>query len=401
MSPGPNPLASFAARFNGLRPQFLARAPGRVNLIGEHVDYNDLPVLPMALQRATTLVGRRRDDSRIRIANVDAAYPPREFEASSRIEPAAQGDWSNYVRAAVQALASEHGATRGFDALIAGDVPPAAGLSSSSALVVASGLAAAFANDVAVEPLPFAESMARAERYVGTNSGGMDQAISIAGRAGHAVRIDFAPLRAEPIPCPARWRFVIAHSLVHADKSGAARESYNQRRRDCEEALAFVSRLAEFRDAPSTYRGLIDRFGSARLLDAATSRLRGTRLARFRHPITEYERVVQACAALRSIDSDSFGAAMNASHASLAGDFEVSCAELDALVDAARAAGARGARLTGAGFGGCIVALAYEDEVDALVQGLRDSFYARRAAPTFEPILVAAPSDGARVEALA
>ncbi len=391
--------ARFEARF-GAAPTFEVRAPGRVNLIGEHVDYNDLPVLPMALQRATTLLVRERSDARVRLANTGPHFEEREFEIAEAIEPWIQGDWGNYPKAAAQLLAREAGARRGADVLVHGEIPPAAGLSSSSALVVAVGLALAHANDLEYEALAFAESMARAERYVGTNSGGMDQAICMAARAGHAVRIEFAPLRAEPIPCPSEWRFVVAHSLVEADKSGAARAHYNARRADCDLALEQMLRSPELEGAPRKYRGLLEGLGAERLAWIAQRTLDGGLLARFLHQSSEFARVQRACKCLRAGDAEGFGAAMNDSHASLRDDFEVSCPQLDALVDAARASGALGARLTGAGFGGCIVALALEPDVERVQAGLRARFYSQRAAPSFDPLLVALPSDGARVARL-
>ena len=215
----------FEASFGALRGGWVVRAPGRVNLIGEHTDYNDLPVLPMAIQREVRIVCSARTDGRVRLVNAAARFGRREFELAAEIAPFERGDWGNYAKAAAQALARERGAQRGFDAVVEGDVPPAAGLSSSSALVVACGLALAAVNEVASEPLAFAELMARGERYVGTNSGGMDQAICLAGEAGHAAKIDFHPLRAEALPVPSDWRFLVAHSLVLADKSGAARDA--------------------------------------------------------------------------------------------------------------------------------------------------------------------------------
>jgi galactokinase len=375
------------------------RAPGRVNLIGEHTDYNDLPVLPMALQRATELRFAPRADSRVRLRNESPRFEQREFEVSGSIPPFAQGDWGNYAKAAAQELAREHGVRRGFDALVSGDVPEAAGLSSSAALVVACGLALAACNDLALEPLAMAESLARAEQYVGARSGGMDQAACIAGRAGHALKIDFAPLRVEPVPLPAGWRFVIAHSLVHADKAGGAREAYNARRADCERALAELTSRGELAGEPRRYPELLARHGAARLVGAASRVLEPALLARFRHVVTEAARVEAAREALLAGDAARFGRLMDESHASLATDYEVSHRELDELVSSARSAGALGARLTGAGFGGCAVALVLERDVERVLAGLRDGFYARRPLPPSirEPLLVAVASDGARV----
>jgi galactokinase len=376
---------------------FVVRAPGRVNLIGEHTDYNDLPVLPMALQRGTTLRVRVRDDARVVLRNADPRFAPREFELAPRIEPFEQGDWGNYAKAAAQIVASELGASRGFEALVESDVPAAAGLSSSSALVVACGLALLAANEIELDALSLAALMARGERYVGTHSGGMDQAICLAGRRGHALKIDFAPLRVEALAVPDDWRLVIAHSLVLADKSGAARAAYNQRRAECAEALQRVGSAISRADA--TYPSLIASHSTRELLDIASRTLDANLLARFRHEITEAARVLAARAALLARDAAAFGELMDASHASLAADYEVSHPALDQLCRLARAHGALGARLTGAGFGGCIVALCTRESAERVRAGLQRDFYANRdaSAITREPVLFAEPSDGARV----
>jgi galactokinase len=388
--------------FDDVRATHVARAPGRVNLIGEHTDYNDLPVFPMALQRETRVAFRARDDARVRLVHRDARFGVREFEIGAEIAPGPQGDWGNYIKAAAQVLARERGARRGFDAQVEGDVPIAAGLSSSSALVVACGLALAHVNGIEVEPLAFADLMARGERYVGTNSGGMDQAICLAGRRGHALRIDFHPLRVEAVAVPSDWRFVVAHSLVQADKSGSAREAYNTRRAECEAALHLVLASAELRGEPASYPQLLARHGAEKLAWIAARALDGNLLRRFRHEVSEAVRVESARKAMLAGDGESFGAAMDESHASLACDFDVSHPELDALVLAARGSGALGARLTGAGFGGCAVLLARARDVDDMCLGLRRGFYARRSVPPAigDPLLVAEPSEGARVVAL-
>jgi len=218
-------------------PTHRVRAPGRVNLIGEHTDYNGLPVLPVAIQRSVRIELRARDDRRVRLANADARFEPCEFEIAAEIPPFAPGHWGNYSKAAAQALQRRSGLDCGFDGLVSGDIPAAAGLSSSSALVVASALALVAVNELEIAREDLMVLTAEAERYVGTHSGGMDQAISLGGRAGHAVRIDFDPLRLEPVPIPPDWRFVIANSLVEALKSGGAQAAYNARVRECREAL--------------------------------------------------------------------------------------------------------------------------------------------------------------------
>ncbi len=392
---------TFAAHHGALAGARVARAPGRVNLIGEHIDYNDLPVLPLALQLDVALLFRPRADAEVHLSNADPRFPPRSFELSSAIAPFPQGDWGNYAKAAAQALARDFGLSRGIDAAVEGNLPAAAGLSSSAALVVACALALLAANERELAPLALAELCADAERYVGTRGGGMDQTASLCGRAGHALRVDFAPLRVEPIPVPASWRFVIAHSLVGADKSGSARQVYNQRRAQCERALLRLAELEELAPRPRSYPELFSRAPTGELLELAEEVLDNTLLARFRHVASEAQRVDRACQALRRESALAFGQAMDASHESLRSDYAASHPALDELVAIARGAGARGARMTGAGFGGSIVALAQAAEAEALAEALLERFHALRAPleGLARPVWIAVPSDGARLEA--
>lgn len=384
-------------------PTFLARAPGRVNLIGEHIDYAGLPVFPMALQREVRIACRPRDDGLVLAATTDPSYPPCHFETGPDIEPYEDGDWGNYLKAAVQGMVRAYDLERGFDAVIDSSVPVAAGLSSSSALVIATALALAGSNDLDTEPIELAELMAAAEQYVGTRGGGMDQAISAGAITGCAARVEFDPLRIEAVPVPGDWRFIVAHSLVQAHKSGGAREAYNQRRAQTEEALARVVVRLGLPDAEvGSYRDLLERVSGPETLVAAEDCLEGDLLKRLRHVVTERERVARAEVAMRSGARASFGMLMNGSHASLADDYEVSIPELDELVAIAREAGAAGARLTGAGMGGCIVALAEEEHASAVVEAIRDRFYAARGRmdDLDDHLFVAKPAPGASVERL-
>jgi len=391
---------TFRERY-GSEPTHLARAPGRVNLIGEHIDYAGLPVLPMALQREVRIAFRPRDDRIVLAATTDPAFAPCHFEVGPAIAPYDDGDWGNYLKAAVQEMARAYGAERGLDALIESTVPVAAGLSSSSALVIAAALATAGANGIAPDPLELAERMAEAERYVGTRGGGMDQAISAGAVAGCAARVDFDPLRLDPVPVPEDWRFVVAHSLVQAHKSGGAREGYNRRRAETEEALARVTRalglpIAEIR----SYRDLLVRVPGPEAVAAAGEHLEGDLLKRFRHVVTEGARVIRAEVAMRESGLTSFGLLMNGSHASLREDYEVSIPALDELVGIARDAGAMGARLTGAGMGGCIVALCTASNLEGVLQAIEELFYAPRQATEGldDQLFAAEPSAGASIE---
>ena len=379
----------------------MARAPGRVNLIGEHIDYAGLPVFPMALQREVRIAFRPRDDGLVLAATTDPSYAPCHFELGRHIEPYEDGDWGNYLKAAVQGMVYAYGLERGFDAVIDSTVPVAAGLSSSSALVIATALAVAGSNGLETDPIELAELMAAAEQYVGTRGGGMDQAISAGARAGCAARVEFAPLRLEAVPVPAGWEFVVAHSLVQAHKSGGAREGYNRRRAETEEALA---RVVGYLELPASevlsYRDLLARVSGSEALDVAEERLEGDLLKRFRHVVTENERVVRAEVAMRGESLDGFGMLMNGSHASLAADYQVSIPELDELVGIARDAGAVGARLTGAGMGGCIVALCPSEAVGGVMQAIEDRFYAvrDRIDDLGDHLFVAQPAPGASIE---
>jgi galactokinase len=396
-------MGSFAGRFEeryGTSPTHLARAPGRVNLIGEHIDYAGLPVFPMALQREVRIAFRPREDGLILAATTDAGYPPCQFEVGRSIEPFGDGDWGNYLKAAAQGMARAFDVELGFDALVDSTVPVAAGLSSSAALVIATALAVAAANGLDPDPVELAELMAEAEQYVGTRGGGMDQAISIGGRAGCAARVDFAPLRIHPVPVPEDWSFVVAHSLVEAHKSGGAREGYNRRRAETEAALErVVLRLGLPTGELHSYRDLLERVTGSEALAVAEACLEGDLMKRFRHVVTEGARVVRAEAAMRGGSLAGFGQLMNGSHRSLAEDYEVSVPELDELVGLAREAGAVGARLTGAGMGGCIVALCNDTETDPVIEHLAERYYAPRGpGGNLEDVLFAAvPSAGASV----
>ena len=387
----------FAGSFGSAPPTLLACAPGRVNLIGEHTDYNGLSVFPMALQRNVAYLVRPRDDARVRLVNREARYPAREFEIGSAIAPFAQGDWGNYVKAAAQELAARFPIRRGFDAAIDGNVPLAAGLSSSSATLVGALLALLRVNRVELPLDELQELAARAERYVGVAGGGMDQAISLGGRAGHALLIDFAPVRMQPTPMPADWRFVVSNTLVAAEKSGAARAAYNARTRECREALARFLAYPECAGLPASWYGLVHGVPRERLLALGALALEGVLRKRFRHVVSEGARVEEARVAMLRGDARAFGHLMDASHASLRDDYEVSSPELDELVAIAREAGALGARLTGAGFGGCSVALCLEREAPRVVAALEKRYFAARPRGENEPVFVAVASDGARV----
>jgi galactokinase len=295
----------------------------------------------------------------------------------------------------------------GIEALIVSDLPVAAGLSSSSALVIGSALALGTANGESVPPLELAALMADAEQLTGTRGGGMDQAICLCAREGTASIIDFDPLRVDPVPVPDDWCFVAADSLVPARKSGDVQTTYNRRRVEVETALGQIGRaLDESSELPPdvSYRDLLASHAPETLLEAGERALEADLRRRFKHMVTEAGRVGQAVDAMKGADISAFGALMNASHRSLRDDYGVSTPELDELVGIARDAGAAGARLTGAGLGGSIVALACADDAGAVVGALGERFYATRVSAETsgqgvidDALFVAIPSGGAAV----
>jgi galactokinase len=427
----------FTAHF-GRRPEVIVRAPGRVNIIGEHTDYNGLPVLPMAIDRHVLVAAAARGDRRVRVADAEPRFAPRAYQLQAGIRRFAAGDWGNYHKAAVQGLLSSLGpeVVRGGDFFVDGNVPPGAGLASSSALVVGSALALLAVNDHSVPPVQLAELTAAAERYVGTQSGGMDQAVCLLAEAGHALRIDFDPLRTRPVPVPSGYSFVVCHSLVEAEKSGAARSAYNSRVAECRLACRVLERvLGASLPRPLTHLGELRRLfpdrsltdfvailenalpprplrldeiaelvGTPRAhLDAAVApggRPRATYaiVQRARHVLSEAERVDQAEAALAAGDWLGLSALMDASHASCRDDYAVSSPVLEELIAAAKAAGAVGARLTGAGFGGSTINLVPSADTALFIAMIERAFYQNRgAARGREHCFAVLPSAGAAV----
>lgn len=388
----------------GRPPRRLALGPGRVNLIGEHTDYNGLPVFPMAIDRVVAVAFRPRRDRRVLLHNLEDRFPPVEFELSDAIPRGEPGGWGNYSRAAGQALWREIGPLTGLEGIVGSTVPVAAGLSSSSALVVATALALLEATGAVMERARLAELLARGERYVGLQGGGMDQAVSLCARAGHALRIGFRPaLGITPVPFPADWRVVVASSMVEAAKAAGTRDAYNERVRECREALARFAAAHSPESPPEDYAELLSRWEAGEAIRLAEGMLDETRFRRFHHVVSEAARVEGAVAAMQAGDLARFGELLSASHASLRDDYAVSCPELDELVHIAEEAGAAGARLTGAGFGGCIVAATRAEQAEGVVHALWRDFYRPRSVSTGhrnQVVFLATAAGGARLEVL-
>ena len=302
------------------------QAPGRVNLIGEHIDYHGLPVLPIAIDRRIRIRFRARGDRRI-CASSATPFGRREFAWTGDLQPVAAGDWENYLRAAASAVASRWGVGAGVDAWITSDLPAAAGLSSSSALIVAFALCLLAANGIEAG---FEELMAilpEGEHFVGTRGGGMDHAAILASRAGCASLIEFAPLAVRHIAVPDDWAFLVAHSLDTAEKSGSARAAYNARRQAGTAALIRLG-VASYREviaAPQRQAEFLSRLASPEERDA------------FLHTTSEAARVAEAVVALEAGDAAAFGRLLTESQGSLRDRLHVSSPALDRLVDAALA----------------------------------------------------------------
>ncbi len=363
----------------GAWPARWARAPGRVNLIGEHTDYNDGFVLPMAIDRDIWFAFRPRPDRAVRLWSLD-------FEQASAfrldaIAPDPSAPWSNYVRGVAWALAERGIPLCGMDAAIQGTVPIGAGLSSSAALEVAAGLALLASAGASMPSAELALACQRAENeFVGNRCGIMDQFISALGRTGHALFLGCRTLDYQHVPLPAGHRIVVANSMM---RRALVDSAYNERRAQCEEAAQALGATA-LREADEE------------MLAKASSELVETSYRRARHVITENARVLRAVDAMRRGDAPALGALMDASHASLRDDYEVSCRELDALVEIARSQpGCLGARMTGAGFGGCTVNLVEAGAVDAFVSALRGGY---RAVTNLDAeIYVCGAAEGASV----
>jgi galactokinase len=324
----------------GTSPAFYVYAPGRVNLIGEHTDYNEGYVLPMAIERSIRIALRPRPDHRVRVHSLDYNQSA-EFDLTSlqHDSPA----WAEYIKGIAWVMQQEHLPVRGWEGILTGDIPRGAGLSSSAALEIAAALAFAAVADLDPHPVQLAKAGQRAENeWVGVRCGIMDQMASAASKKEHALLLDCRTLDYEHIPLPPSLHIAI---LDTGTRRGLVDSAYNERRAACERAAQMLG-VPALRDiSPADFQA------SASKLDEVTRR-------RAWHVVSENERVLQAVDALRHGDPVTLGQLLDASHASLRDNFEVSSPALDAMVTIARQQpGCYGARMTGAGFGGCAIAL--------------------------------------------
>jgi galactokinase len=353
-------------------PEGAVRAPGRVNLIGEHTDYNHGFCLPMAIQRDVRIAWRRRSDGRVRVISLEQQGMV-EFALATPIPHAKAKEerWADYVKGCAQILQDAGQRLVGCDLAITGDVPLGSGLSSSAALEVASMLAFLAASGDAMAKEEIAKLAQKAENtYVGTNCGILDQLSSACAVQGQAMLMDCRTLRLTPAPLPAGVSVVIADT---GKRRGLVDSAYNERRAQCE-AGARALGVLHLRDV--TMHGLWQAASHGRL-DAVAKR-------RCEHVVAEDGRTVAAFACLRAGDAVAFGELMDQSHADLRDKFEVTCPELDGMVAIARSlAGCLGSRMTGAGFGGCTVSLVRDEAVAAFTAELDQRY--REAFPGFVP----------------
>lgn len=342
-------LPSLSARFAhhfATAPTVRVRAPGRVNLIGEHVDYVGGLVLPVAIDRAIYAAAAPNGSDRLRLISAAPGFTPVEVPLDALAPRTGSDHWLNYILGVLVQYRERGWDVPGFDALFSGDLPLGAGLSSSAALETATALLLEGLGARTLDPIERARRCQQAEhRHAGVPCGLMDQLAVGAGRAGHALLIDCRELLVTPVPLPADWSIVVADTRV---KHALADGEYRRRREDCEEAARRLG-VASLRDA------------SPELVAARAGEL-GDRIARrARHAVTEIARVPAFVAAAAAGDEAAAGVLLRASHLSLREDYAVSCPELDALAEAAWAAGSRfgviGARMTGGGFGGATVNL--------------------------------------------
>lgn len=366
---------SFASHFNS-ESTIIVRAPGRVNLIGEHTDYNDGFVLPMAIDRAVWLALRPRDDRTVRIFSLDL-----EVESAFELDSLTKGsDWIEYPKSIAYELIKAGYNICGFDAVMTGDVPRGAGLSSSAAVELAFARAFAATSGLAWDASKMAKLSQKAENeWVGVNCGIMDQMASAACKEGHALFLDCRSLEIQHAPLPKGVSVVI---LDTSTRRGLVDSAYNERRSQCEEAASWFG-VKALRDVS------VEEFNKR-----SKDGLNELAAKRAKHIVTENARVLEAIEVMKAGNVKRLGELFNASHDSLRDDFEVTNDALNLMVDCARAQkGCYGARMTGAGFGGCAVALVNEANATEFVNAVSEAY--KQKSSMEAAVYVCKPSQGA------
>lgn len=413
-------VSSYESKY-GRQPEFLARAPGRVNIIGEHIDYCGYGVLPMAIEQDVTIACATNDKGQLNFSNVNGEmYPDHSCPVEGFTIDGHK--WFNYLLCGFKGIVETLSLTQpvGMDILIDGNVPPSAGLSSSSALVCCAALTTAYANKVDMpSKKAFAELCAKCERYIGTEGGGMDQAISFLGAENRALMIEFNPIRPTEVTLPQGVRFIIANSLVLENKAAASQ--FNVRVAECRLSAQVIAKmkgkdwrqvrklltlqeslelpLSEMADVVRAvlHPGEYTREELYKILEISDEELQSECLNektksvvsfklhdRAVHVFEEAYRVHVFKDTANSAEGgvnvpETLGKLMDKSHKSCSELYECSCAQLDELVAVCKSAGALGSRLTGAGWGGCSVSIVAEEMVETFLENVRKDFYEKSA----------------------
>ncbi|OBZ88870.1 Galactokinase [Choanephora cucurbitarum] len=453
-------------KVHGRKVDFIVRSPGRVNLIGEHIDYCGFGVLPMAIERDVIIAGSVTDeDTKVRIANVNSAkYPAREFDYEGKENivtiDSTKLEWSNYFKCGYKGMLGKFqlDKPKGLFLLVDGTVPAGGGLSSSAAFVCASALAVVTANKLSISKTELTEIAIVAERNVGVNSGGMDQSASVLSEKDFALRVEFVPnLHTKPVPLPStnpKLAFVIANTLVTADKFVTAPRNYNLRVVETRMAALFLAKalnlpaVDSLKEVYDTYYkdsslNEVERFtdllnkalekfpqdstgGNGYTLEEVSEmtgmpvqEIQEKYMTRFpvvtdyyrlvhrtKHVLSEASRVIEFHKACESSDGDStlkaLGDLMNESQESCDKMFMCSCPEINDVCELARKNGAFGSRLSGAGWGGSTVHLTTEDNVSRLIEVFKNEFY-RKVYPDIteeqldDAIIATKPCSGAAI----
>ncbi len=381
-------VEQFAAAFPGSTPRCVVRAPGRVNLIGEHVDYNDGFVLPIAMSQALYVVAGPADDGQVAVHST--AFGETVRFAADEPGPPGSPMWTNYVRGVARMLLNQGVQLKPARLLIHSDVPVGGGVSSSAALEVGTAMALLALAGQRLDPIPLALLARQAEhQYANSPCGIMDQFICVLGKKDHALLLDCRSQKHEQLPL--RFPDTVLAVMNTQVKHEIGGSEYPVRQRQCQEGLAVLKaghpQIASLRDVTLEH------------LTSCESRMDAVAFSRCRHVVSEIRRTQQAAAALRHHDAAEFGRLMTESHVSLRDDYAVSCPELDALVDLATGvAGCHGARMTGGGFGGCAIALIHRSAEQPLCEAIARDYDTQFKKPAL--VYVTVPSDGAFVHSL-
>ncbi len=374
---------AFKTKF-GIPPACVSSAPGRVNLIGEHTDYNNGYVFPIAINRQTVIAASPRSDRNLCIHAHN--FGSSVEESLDNLERTKEKSWSNYCKGVASMLQESGKKLMGANLLINSDIPNGAGLSSSAALEMATAYVLLALNDIAIPSQEIINICHNAEfEFVGVHCGIMDQFVSCMGKKDHALFLDCESLKYEHVWIPARCKLVICDTGV---KRHLATSEYNIRRQQCSEGAHQLSYVVP---SVKTLRDV-----SVKQFEQHKAKLGDIIRKRCRHVIYENERVLSSVTALKKNDLSEFGKLMYQSHMSLKNDYEVSCPELDMVVDiCAEVEGTYGARMTGAGFGGAAICLVESKQVDAVVKRLQIEYPQKTGHKP--AIQICTPEDGARV----